>query len=63
MQNFLKVIVILAIIGIVTIALLFVLDIATLSESREVLQKVLLILGIIALGGLAVGLISSRSKK
>ncbi len=42
---------ILAIIGIVVISSLFVLDVITSADVKEVLQKVLLVLGIIALGG------------
>jgi len=51
MQGFLKMIAILAIIGIVVISSLFVLDVITSADVKEVLQKVLLVLGIIALGG------------
>jgi len=58
MQNFLKVIVILAVISIVVISVLFVLDIVVVEEIKDTLQKTLLILAIVALGGLVVGLIS-----
>ncbi len=58
MQNFLKVIVILAVIGIVILSTLFVLDVAVAAEVKDTLQKTLLVLAIVALGGLAVGLIS-----
>jgi len=58
MQNFLKIIVILAVISIVVISVLFVLDVAAAEEVRDTLQKTLLALAIVALGGLVVGLIS-----
>ena len=58
MQNFLKVIVVLAVIGIVVVSALFVLDVAVAEEVKDTLQKTLLILAIVALGGLAVGWIS-----
>jgi len=58
MQNFLKTVVILAIIGIVVIALLFVLDVVNIGEVKDTLQKTLLVLGVVALGGVIVGLIA-----
>jgi len=62
MQNFLKIIVILIIIGIIIVSSLFVLDAVTSTEMKDILQKTLLILSLVALGGLIVGLISrSRS--
>lgn len=61
MTNFLKAVGILAIIGIVVISSLFVLDVVTASETREILQKVLLVLGILALGGVAASFVA-RSK-
>ena len=62
MKNFLKIIIILAVIGIVAISLFFVLDLITANEVKDTLQKTLLILGIIALGGLVVSLISHPKK-
>ena len=51
MQGFLKIVAILAIVGIVIITILFVLDVVTSTEVKEMLQKALLVLGIVALGG------------
>jgi len=58
MQNFLKTIVILAVVCIIIVSSLFVLDVVTSEEVRDILQKTLLVLSIVALGGLIVGLIS-----
>ena len=58
MQNFLKIVAILAIIGVIVVSSLFVLDAVTSTEMKDILQKVLLILSILALGGLVVSLIS-----
>ncbi len=52
MTGFLKMIALLAVLGIVVISSLFVLDIVTGEQTKELLVKVLLVLGIIALGGL-----------
>ncbi len=54
MQNFLKIIGILAVIGITIIATLFVLDIVTVAETKDVLMKVLLVLVILGLGGFTI---------
>ena len=58
MQNFLKIIVVLAVICIIIVSSLFVLDVVTSEEVRDILQKTLLILSIVALGGLVVSLVS-----
>lgn len=58
MHGFLKVIVTLAVLGVVGIAILFVLDVVTSIEVKEALQKVLLVLGIITLGGVTISFLS-----
>ncbi|MBI5400764.1 MAG: hypothetical protein HZB12_01455 [Candidatus Yonathbacteria bacterium] len=58
MQGFLKIIAILAIIGIVIIASLFVLDVVTSAEVKDMLLKVLIMLGILALGGVSVSFLT-----
>jgi len=60
MQGFLKIITIVAIVGVVIVATLFVLDLATSTEAKEVLQKVLLVLGIVALGGVSVSFLTKK---
>lgn len=54
MQNFLKVMGVLAIIGITIIATLFVLDIVTGVETKDILTKVLLVLAVLAISGTAI---------
>jgi len=58
MQGFLKIVAILAIVGIVIISILFVLDAVTSIEVKDILQKVLLVLGIIALGGFVISFLT-----
>lgn len=58
MQGFLKIIAMLAIIGIVIISSLFVLDAVTSEEVREMLLNVVLVLGIVALGGSIISLLA-----
>ncbi|KKT30768.1 MAG: hypothetical protein UW27_C0002G0112 [Parcubacteria group bacterium GW2011_GWA1_44_13] len=58
MQGFLKIVSTLAIIGIVIIALMFVLDIVTTAEVKETLTKVLLVLVVLALGGVSVSFLT-----
>lgn len=58
MQSFMKIIAILAVIGIVIIASLFVLDIVNTAQMNEFLQKTLLVLTIVAVGGVAVSFLS-----
>lgn len=53
-----KIIAILAVIGIVIIASLFVLDIVNTAQMNEFLQKTLLVLTIVAVGGVAVSFLS-----
>ncbi len=57
MVNFIRIMAVLALVGIVIIASLFVFDIASFAESKEALQKILLVLGIVALGGMATSFI------
>ena len=59
-SGFLKSIATVAITGIVIIAILLVLDVVTAVETKEILIKVLLVLGIIALGGVSVSFLSGR---
>lgn len=63
MQGFLKIIAILAIIGVVIISSLFVLDIVTSEEVKDTLLKVALVLGIVALGGFIISFLSKPSIK
>lgn len=53
-----KIIAILAVIGIVIIASLFVLDVVNVVEMKDFLRKTLLVLTIVAVGGTAVSLLS-----
>lgn len=57
MINFIRFVAVLALVGVVVIATLFVLDASSLAESKEALQKTLLVLGIVALGGIATSFI------
>ncbi len=61
MQGFLKTVALVAIIGIVIIASLFVLDMVTSVEARDMLQKVLLVLGLVALGGIAITALTRKN--
>lgn len=58
MQGFLKIVSVLAIIGVVIIALMFVLDFSTTEEVKETLTKVLLVLGVVALGGIVISFLT-----
>ena len=58
MKNFLKIIAILAIIGIVIVIALLVLDVIDTAETKDILLKTMLVLGIIALGGLSVSFLA-----
>lgn len=62
MKGFLKVISLIAVLGVVVIGVLFVLDVVTSMEVKDTLQKVLLVLGIIALGGMAVSFITKSGE-
>ena len=62
MQGFLKIISTLAIIGIVIIAIMFVLDIVNSVGVKEVLKKVLLVLSIVALGGVSISFLAKREE-
>ncbi|HBB44401.1 MAG TPA: hypothetical protein DCZ83_03390 [Candidatus Yonathbacteria bacterium] len=62
MQGFLKIVSTLAIIGIVIIALMFVLDFSTTEEVKETLTKVLLVLGVLALGGVGISFLSKTKE-
>ena len=54
MLSLVKAIGVVAVIGVVIIASLFVLDFVDAVEMRDLLQKILLVLSIIALGGIAI---------
>ncbi|MFZ2831923.1 MAG: hypothetical protein WAZ40_02120 [Minisyncoccia bacterium] len=58
MQGFIKIISTIAIVGVVVIAIMFVLDIASIAEVKETLAKTLLVLGIVALGGVSVSFLT-----
>jgi len=58
MHNFIKIIAIGAVIGIVIISSLFVLDVVDASEMKEYLQKTLFVLSIVALGGIIISALS-----
>jgi len=60
MQGILKIITMFAVVGIVLVAIFFVLDVVTSVEVKETLQKVLLVLGIIALGGVSISFLAKR---
>ena len=60
MRNFIRIIAVLATIGIVVIASLVVFDVVSFSESKDALQKVLFTLGIVALGGIIISVISKN---
>lgn len=49
-----------AVVGIVLVAVFFVLDVVTSVEVKETLQKVLLVLGIVALGGVSISFLAKR---
>lgn len=53
MKGFLKIIAILAIVALVIIGILFVTDIVSSEATKEVLTKVIWVLAIVAVGGLA----------
>lgn len=58
MTNFIKLVVIVAVVGIVVVGSLFVFDVVTAAETKDILQKVLVVLGIVVLGGLVIGALS-----
>lgn len=58
MKNFIKILSILAILGVVIVGCLLVLDVVSSTESKDILQKTLLVLGIVALGGVVVSFFS-----
>ena len=60
MQGILKIITMIAIVGIVIVSIFFVLDIATSAEVKEILQKVLLVLGIVVLGGVSISFLTKK---
>ena len=60
MQGILKIITMFAIVGIVLVAIFFVLDLATSTEVKDTLQKVLLVLGIVALGGMSISFLVKK---
>ncbi len=60
MKNFLRVVAVLAVVGIVVIAGLFVFDVVSVADTRDALQRVLLMLGVVALGGLAVSMLTHQ---
>jgi len=62
MKNFIRMIVVLAIISIVIISCLLVFDVVSYVETKDILQKVLLALGIVALGGAGISFVSSKTE-
>lgn len=60
MQGILKIITMIAIVGIVIVAIFFVLDIVTSTEVKETLQKVLLVLGVVVLGGVSISFLAKK---
>lgn len=62
MKSFIRMIVVLAIISIVIISCLLVFDVASYAETKDTLQKVLLALGIVALGGAVISFVSSKTE-
>ena len=61
MRNFAKIIAMLSVVSVVLIALLFVFDFVQAEEMRDMLQKILLALALVALGGFGI-LVLSQSK-
>lgn len=62
MKGFLKIIAILAIVALVIIGILFVTDIVSSEATKEVLTKVIWVLAIVAVGGLATSVLVKPSK-
>jgi len=60
MQGILKIITMIAIVGIVIVSIFFVLDIATSADVKEILQKVLLVLGSVVLGGVSISFLTKK---
>jgi len=58
MKNFSKIIATLAVVSIVLIALLFVFDLVQAEEMRNMLQRILFALALVALGGLGISVLS-----
>lgn len=62
MQGFIKIISTIAILGVVIIAVMFVLDVVTTTEIKETLTKVILVLGIVALGGVGISFLTNTKE-
>jgi hypothetical protein len=58
MKNFIKVIAIIAVIGVMVITSLFVLDVVSAADTKDLLQKIVLVLSIVAFGGFVISLLS-----
>ncbi|OIO30491.1 hypothetical protein AUJ77_02860 [Candidatus Nomurabacteria bacterium CG1_02_43_90] len=63
MQGFIKIVFIIAIIGIVIIGIFFVLDIVNSAEMKQVLIKVALVLGLLTVGGIGISFLSKKGKE
>ena len=63
MQGFIKIVSIIAIIGIVIIGIFFVLDIVNSAEMKQVLIKVALVLGLLTVGGVGISFLSKKGKE
>lgn len=62
MQGFLKIVSTIAILGIVIIAIMFILDIVSTEEVKDTLTKVLLVLAVVTLGGVGVSFMSKKAE-
>lgn len=58
MQNLIKIIAILAIMGIVIVSTLLVLGVVDATETKDILLKTMLVLGVVALGGLGISFLA-----
>lgn len=62
MQGFLKIVSTVALLGVVIIALMFVLDMVNTEEVKETMTKVLLVLAVITLGGVGASFLSKKGE-
>jgi len=58
MAVFIKSIGVIAIVGVVVVASLFLLDVIEAPETRDILSKIMYILGVFALGGISISFVS-----
>ncbi len=62
MSNFLKAIVSILVLAIVVVAGLFVFNVVSVEETKDLLVKVSMLIGVFAIGGFAIWLLSGRGE-